>query len=217
MKVSRLPALVLMFAALSCGGGGSTGPGDDDDDDDGDPGTKTLGSISTNVTSMNLTAGQTGTIEVTAFDTDNQVISNPGTPTFTSAVATIAEVSGAGDVLGLSAGSTQITVRLTMGSVSKTATVAVAVTGALPNDVSVVASSGDYTFTPATVAVSQGGTVNWSFGTLEHTVTFAAVSGAPTNINSGYGGTISRTFQTRGDFSYVCTLHAGMQGKVIVR
>lgn len=216
MRVSRPITMVAGLVALSCGGGGG-----DDGGTTGPPppggNTQTLGSISTSVASLNLGAGTAANIEVIAYDVNNQVIANPGQPTFTSSRPSVAEVDATGSVLAIEAGTAQITVRLTMGSVTRTADVAVSVTGALPSDAAVVASSGDYVFTPPIVALRQGGSVTWTFGALEHTVTFSAAAGAPASINSGYAGSVSRVFNTPGNFSYVCTIHAGMTGKVIVR
>ena len=105
-----------------------------------------------------------------------------------------------------------------MGNATKTATVNVVVTGALPSDANVVASSGDYVFTPNRVAITRGGSVTWTFGGLEHTVTFSQTAGAPASISSGgYSTAVSRTFQTPGNFTYNCTIHAGMSGQVVVR
>jgi len=214
MRLLRLLTGVLVAASAACGGGsgdgGTTGPPPPNGN------TQTLGSIATSVPSLSLGAGTAATIGVVAYDANNQVIANPGTPTFTSSAPSVAEVDAAGTVLAIAAGSAQVTVRLTVGGVTKTAAVAVTVNGALPNDASVVASSSDYVFTPATVVVHQGGTVTWTFGLLEHTVTFNA-AGAPTNINNGYSASVSRTFTAPGDYSYVCTIHSGMSGKVVVR
>ena len=219
MQVNRLAFLVVTSALFGCGGGGSdyggtTGPPPPP------PGNQTLGSINTNLTSISLVAGNTQSITVSAYDTQGGVISNPGTPTFSvpAAQLAVAEVDGQGVVLGLSQGTATVTVSLTVGAVTKTATVTVNVSGTLPNSADVVASSGDYTFTPKNVAILRGGSVTWTFGALEHTVTFANTAGAPASINSGgYATTVSRSFTTAGNFSYICTLHPGMSGQVVVR
>jgi len=219
MRVARLTCLVFISALLGCGGGG----GDDDGGTTGPPpppppgNTQTLGSITTNVASMNLVAGNTQTITVTALDTQNGVIANPGTPTFNSASTTVAEVDGSGAVLGLYLGSTTINVSLTRAGVTKTATVTVNVTGVLPASADVSTTSGDV-FTPNKVAIGQGGSVTWTFGAVEHTVSFTSGAGAPTGISSGgYASSHSRAFAQPGNFSYICTIHAGMNGQVIVR
>ena len=217
MRVTRFAGLVVTSALLGCGGGGG--------DDGGTtnpppppppPSNQTLGSIATNPTSINLIAGNTQAITVAAFDVAGGVIVNPGNPVFSSASATVAEVDGSGTVLGIGQGSTTINVSLTMGSVTRTATVATAVTGILPSQSNVSTASGDI-FTPNKVVIGQGGQVTWTFGGTEHTVVFSGI-GSPAGITSGgYSSSHSRSFAQTGNFSYVCTIHAGMSGQVIVR
>ena len=77
-------------------------------------------------------------------------------------------------------------------------------------DVSIV----DNAFTPDTKTVTAGTTLVWSnTGALPHTVTKGG------SFDSGIlmpGDTYRRTFNTPGTFGYVCTLHAGMTGSVVV-
>jgi|SRR5687768_1485839 len=217
MRVTRFACLVVTSVLLGCGGGGG--------DDGGTnppppppppPNNQTLGSISTSPASLNLLAGNTQTITVSAFDAAGAVIVNPGTPVFSSTSAAIAEVDGSGTVLGIAQGSTTINVSLTMGSVTRTATVATAVSGTLPFQSSVSTTSGDV-FSPNKVVIARGGQVTWTFGGTEHTVVFSG-AGSPGGITSGgYSSSHSRTFSQTGNFSYVCTIHAGMNGQVIVR
>jgi plastocyanin len=71
-------------------------------------------------------------------------------------------------------------------------------------------------FTPASVQVPVGTTVTWTWaaGATAHNVSFAdGVSSGDRGANASY----SRTFSTAGTFSYVCTLHGGMQGTVLVQ
>jgi plastocyanin len=216
MTVARWACVVVTSALLGCGGGGDDDGGTNPPPPPPPPNNQTLGSISTNVTSLNLVAGNTQTITVSAFDTQGGVIVNFGTPTFTVVSSTVAEVDAGGTVLGLSGGSTTINVSVTMGAVTRTAPVAVVVTGSLPTLANVSTQSGDI-FTPAKVAISQGGQVTWTFGGVEHTVVFSN-AGAPGGITSGgYSSSHSRTFGSSGNFNYVCTIHAGMSGQVIVR
>ena len=127
MRVIRLACIAATSALLGCGGGDG-----DATDPPPPPTNQTLGSITTNVTSVNLTAGNTQVITVSALDTQGAVITNPGTPTFSSVSTTIAEVDGSGTVLGLTSGNTTINVSLTRGGVTKTAQVTVTVTGTVP-------------------------------------------------------------------------------------
>ena len=219
MRVIRLTCFVITSALLGCGGGG----GDDDGGTTGPPpppppgNTQTLGSITTSVTTLSLAAGSTQTITVQAFDANGGVIVSAPAATFISTNAAVAEVDNAGAVLGLSGGSATVNVSMSMGSVTKTATVPVSVTGVLANQADVVASSGDYIFTPRTVAIQVGGQVTWSFGGLSHTVTFVQTAGAPASISETYSTTVSRSFTAAGNYTYNCTIHAGMSGKIVVR
>ncbi|HEX6313782.1 MAG TPA: hypothetical protein VFZ73_02950 [Gemmatimonadaceae bacterium] len=213
MHVIRLAGLAVVSAVLACGGGddGGTNPPPPPPPD------QTLGSISTNVTSLNLVAGNSQTITVSAFDTQGGAIANPGTPVFTSSSAAVAEVDGGGTVLGISQGATTINVSLTRGSVTRSTTVATTVTGTLPAQGNVSTLSGDV-FTPNKLIIARGGQVTWTFGVTEHTVAFTPTAGAPTGITSGgYSSSHSRTFPQAGNFSYTCTIHAGMNGQVVVR
>ena len=76
-----------------------------------------------------------------------------------------------------------------------------------------------FSFSPAAVSVTRGGTVSWSnaCGTVAHNVTFASATGVPANIASFTTGSVSRSFPTAGAFSYECTNHAGMTGTVNVQ
>ena len=71
----------------------------------------------------------------------------------------------------------------------------------------------DNDFDPDRLEVSVGDTVEWSNeGDVVHTVTFDEVDSG--NFDSGE--TFTRTFDAPGEFDYVCTIHAGMDGTVTV-
>jgi plastocyanin len=73
-------------------------------------------------------------------------------------------------------------------------------------------------FTPPTVELIAGGTVTFEFGSLEHDVFFDnAPPGAPDNITAPSANkSITRTFQTAGQYRYNCHIHAGMTGTINV-
>ena len=75
-------------------------------------------------------------------------------------------------------------------------------------------AAADFTFTPATVTIHAGESVQWT-GLTTHTVVFKTL-GAPADIGSV--GTARRTFSTPGTYDYVCGPHeaAGMKGQVVV-
>lgn len=76
----------------------------------------------------------------------------------------------------------------------------------------------DNQFTPADIQVSPGATVTWTWaaGASTHNVTFPspAIADSP-NQSSGSFATAMPT--TPGTYSYSCTLHAGMNGSVLVQ
>ena len=70
-------------------------------------------------------------------------------------------------------------------------------------------------FTPVQVTVPVGGRVNWSNqDSVGHTTTSDT---GIWNGNLGAGGSFSRTFDAAGTYSYSCTVHAGMNGRVVVQ
>ena len=210
MRLLRVLGVGAVLTAAACGGGGGGGTTNP-------PPTQTLGEIRPSVTSLALNAGQSATITVTAINTAGGTITNAGTPSFTTASATVAEVTAQGVVFAVAAGTTSIGISLSFGGVTKTASVNVVVTGTLGAAATVAAGSASNTFQPQIVGVSRGGTVTWSFAAVEHNVTFSGGSGAPSNIGNTSNASVSRTFGTAGNFPYDCSLHAGMTGTVIVR
>lgn len=72
-----------------------------------------------------------------------------------------------------------------------------------------------FAFTPSVIEVSAGTEVTWRFTSeTEHDVVFER--GASSDVLAR-GATWSRTFGDPGTYDYVCTLHEGMDGRVIVR
>lgn len=73
----------------------------------------------------------------------------------------------------------------------------------------------DFKFDPAPIRISVGDTVTWTnFDSATHTATS---NGA--EFDSGYlkkGESFSFTFEQKGTFDYICTIHPYMEGTVIV-
>jgi plastocyanin len=203
---------MLVSIVAACGGGG----GDSSGVTTPPPPVQKLGSITVSPGTLNLTAGATGTLTVQALDESGGVISSASGYTYSSGTPTVAEVSGSGSVLAISAGTSTVTVSLTRDGVTKTATAAVNVTGQLPSSENITAGA-NIAFTPSQVLISKGGKVAFSFGAVTHNVTFDPAAGAPTNIGNSATTIVERTFNTAGNFSFICTLHAGMSGTVLVR
>jgi plastocyanin len=207
----RRSSILTVAIVLGCGGGGDDGGGVTP------PPTGTLGSIVASPLSISINAGQRQTITMQALNTGNEPIAGATGYSFSSGSPNIAVVSTTGVVTGLSAGQSTITVVLTLNGVTKQTTVPVTVAGTLPSTATVAAGSQTDDFQPPFVAVARGGTVTWTFGDRQHNVEFGSVQGAPANIpNSTPNTSVGRQFNTSGSFGYTCTLHANMNGTVLV-
>lgn len=74
------------------------------------------------------------------------------------------------------------------------------------------------TFSPFSVTIKLGGTVNFNITGTPHNVIFSrTVTGAPADINVVNNVVAARIFGTRGTFPYDCTVHPGMSGQVVVQ
>lgn len=71
----------------------------------------------------------------------------------------------------------------------------------------------DNQFVPPVIEVATGTTVTWAFtdGDVAHNV---VGDGFQSDVQSS--GTFTHTFQDAGTYDYRCTLHPGMDGRVIV-
>ncbi|MEQ1691761.1 MAG: CHRD domain-containing protein [Gemmatimonas sp.] len=162
-----------------------------------------------------LAIGATASLAPSARDARNGVIAGASGTTFTTGDRTKALVDAAGTVTAIAPGAVTITASLTRDGVTSTANAAVTV--ATPSSAAssaAVSATASNTFTPTSVTVAVGGNVTWTFSG-EHNVLFSG-TGAPQDIPVTTSGSISRAFGTLGTFGYTCTLHAGMNGSVIV-
>jgi plastocyanin len=74
---------------------------------------------------------------------------------------------------------------------------------------------------PARLSIKAGDRVTWQFldgPSTEHTVTSVAKSGGLRFKGTGahFNGSYSVTFKKKGTYSYVCTIHPGMRGSIVV-
>ena len=67
-------------------------------------------------------------------------------------------------------------------------------------------------FSPGTAKIQKGGKVVWKFVEGKHNVT-----GNSFSSGNKRGGKFKVKFKNKGTYSYVCTLHSGMDGKVKVK
>jgi plastocyanin len=76
----------------------------------------------------------------------------------------------------------------------------------------------NFAFTPAEITVSPGTTITWlNRDDIPHTVTDAADPKAFKSAPLDTGDSFSHTFAEPGTYRYFCSLHAHMQGTIVVR
>jgi len=74
------------------------------------------------------------------------------------------------------------------------------------------------TFSPFSMRVTAGTIVRYNIFGDDHNVIFShAVAGFPADINVVKDVVVTRTFPTKGTFSYACTVHPGMNGEIVVQ
>ncbi len=85
-------------------------------------------------------------------------------------------------------------------------------------------SAAGITFLPTIADAAVHDTVRWTFSVnpvdnLGHNVLFQPkITGAPADIATEVrSGTMSRVFDTAGEFNYVCSLHGSMVGRITVQ
>ena len=210
----RLASLLAVTAVVTaCGGGGDGGGG-------GTPPPATVASVAITPNTAQSTS-LCGNVGFSAQARDAQGNALTRSISWNSSQPTIVSIPTSGSSVtatGIGVGSSNVT-----ASADGTSSTAVAVTvGALaqPPSTSEVQATASSTFTPACVVIGAGGTVTWQFGALAHNVVFGTNKppGGDIGGSAGIANTSeSRTFPTAGDFPYTCTLHSGMNGRVIVQ
>lgn len=200
----RFPHLVVLSAlVVACSGGGdSTAPSD----------TAGVASVSLNVTSAQLGVGQTLQLSATPLTSTGTVTS--GTASWSSSAPAVATVSSTGLVSAVAAGVS--TISAAVGGRTGTATVTVSAAGGAYPLAAEVTMPGN-TFSPFLTTIGVGGTVTFRFGSVDHNVLFAAITGRPADIQITRNVNVARTFNTRGLFPYDCSVHPGMSGQVEVK
>jgi plastocyanin len=87
-----------------------------------------------------------------------------------------------------------------------------------PPPANTIAATNAIVFTPATLRVSAGQTVTFTFGSIGHNVFFATQAGAPADIAGDNASvSIDRQFTVPGTYNYTCHIHPSMHGSVVVQ
>ncbi len=88
-----------------------------------------------------------------------------------------------------------------------------------PQLLTVTVTVADHSYSPLTVTIPVGSTVNWNWtGVEQHDLVWSASNGpAPAPLQPT--GTYQRVFDTTGTFGYFCSVHIGegMTGTIIVQ
>ena len=197
-----LTGCVALLVLSSCGGGSDTTS----------PTIGPLASVSISSPAATVVIG--GSAQLSAVGSDAQAHTVPGTTfTWSSSNNAVATVNANGVVTGVAVGNVTITATATGTAIAGTKVLSVTT---VPASASVAATTSN-SFEPEQVDINAGGTVTWQFGSTEHNVTFlTSAAGTPSNIGNLSNNSASRTFTNTGTFTYHCTLHAGMNGTVVV-
>jgi plastocyanin len=195
------PLLITLLTA--CGGGGG---------DSSVTPTPTVATVAVTGPSTSLAVGST--LQLTAVPKDANGTAITGlSATWSTSDQARATVSSTGLVSGVAAG--PATISATVSGIA--GSVALTVTAPVINATATVDATPALVFDPAQADITQGGTVTWRFGTVTHNVTFTgSAAGTPANIDNTTSASKSATFTTAGTFPYHCTLHAGMNGTIVV-
>ena len=179
----------------------------------------TIATVSVTLSDATLQIGGLGQAVASARNANGQIIAIGTRPlTFTSTNPTIATVDVAGVITAVGIGTTTIRAFLVdNGSPVLGESSALTVIANAAAKQSVDVSMPGLTFSPSDIIVKLHGTVRFIFPPADHNVFWRATqAGAPADINTIQSVTVSRIFNTVGIFPFVCTLHNGMIGTVIV-
>lgn len=204
-----IPTLAALLLAACGGGGGDKAPTQPGGGGSGGT-TPVLTSIAINAPANVVAVG--ATLQLTATPRDQFGSAMTASITWSAQPSTVASVSTQGLVTGLNAGIA--TVVASSGSVNANTTITVTGGGTFPLSATVTMPGN--TFSPFQADIARTGTVSFVFGADAHNVIFSGGSGVPSDIQITQNATVNRQFNTVGSFPYVCTLHPGMAGTVVV-
>lgn len=177
-----------------------------------------VATVTVTMSDPSLIIGGLGQATLSARDASNGVIAIGTRPiTWSSTNPSVATVSAAGIVAAVGVGSTQIRASVVEGTNTIVGNANFSVVPDPDAKQSADVSMPGFTFTPTDVVVKVNGTVRFIFPSLDHNVIWRPrIAGAPADIGILANQTVTRTFPTSGVFPYVCTLHNGMVGTIVV-
>lgn len=210
---SRSAALLLVTLTTACGGGGggSNGP----TQPSGGGTTPVLTSITVSAPSSSVAVSSS--LQFSALPKDQFGGALTALITWSSSNRAVADVDASGLVWGINPGSASVTAQ--SGTVNGSTAITVTGSGTFPLQRTVqMPSTPAFSFSPSQTDIAVTGSVVFEFAVDDHNVIFtgATASGKPADIPPAHGTNVVRQFNTRGAFPYVCTLHTGMFGTVVV-
>jgi plastocyanin len=172
-----------------------------------------------------VAVGATAQLTATPRDQNGQPMAGLPAPVFTTSAPGVVTVNGSGVVTGVAQGTATVTATLISGGVTRTASATVTVTAGgttpppppPPPATTVTVTTPGSSFAPPVVTITAGSSVTWDIQGATHNVTFSGPAPAGGSIPDTRGATATRQFTTPGNYDYVCTRHAGMQGRVVVQ
>lgn len=210
--VRTIAAGSAVAAIFACGGssnGGSTGP------------TPVFTTVAVTPSSPSVAVGATTTLTATAKDQSGASFAGAAAATWTSSDLTKATVDAAtGVVSGVANGVSTITASITAGSVTHTGAQQISVV--TPSASGSVTATTTLSFDPHSVTIlrsSGTGSVNWTFQSVTHTVTWDSQPPGATvaDIGNSQNVDVARDFTVAGTYQYHCSIHSNMTGVVIVQ
>jgi plastocyanin len=204
---------MVIALASACGGGGGGNGGTTQPPGGG--ATPVLTSIA--VSGSSTSVAVSSTLQLTALPKDQFGSAFTAAITWTSSNRTVADVDVSGLVYGINAGTATLTAQ--SGAVSSGAPITVTAGGSFTLQRTVQMPANPFSFSPAQTDILVTGTVSFEFAVDDHNVIFTSGSGSgkPADITPPvHSTTVTRQFNTQGAFPFVCTLHPGMSGTVVV-
>lgn len=207
MSIRRVVSLLALVIAACGGGDGGGGP---------ITGNNGVGSVKGNVVdnSNAAVAGASVSLSATGKSSLSAVTGNDGSYTFNNVSTGAWQVTVSPPAGFVGGASPQVNVTANAQVTATTIVLTKIPAGPAPTSVDVVITNAAV-FSPQTVIVAQNGTVRWQNSDVTtHTATGSAFDTG--NILPG-GFSAPKTFPTKGTFAYVCSIHPGMTGTVVVQ
>jgi plastocyanin len=154
-----------------------------------------------------------GTMQLSASPKDQNGVPFQTVVTWGSGSSFVATITSGGLVTGVAGGQAYM---FAHGGSLTDSTLITVLNGAYPSSAAVYMLPLEYS--PVQTDIAVGGVVQFVFPSLAHNVFFRPTpAGAPADIPGEVSNqTVPRTFNTKGTFTYDCTIHPGMTATIVV-